>query len=194
MILESNKDYKEALIEVPDLYGYKTWSLKKETIIFQTDYREKRVPLGENRPDFPNFFYDNETCSNQYKENILSFKLKKCPFLFEFSVENILKLYDDERLSENDLNFLDIFIKSFGSSGNFEDFYIKPNIFLDSTILKRTIAKIILKLGFDGWIALKEFDVLCFNSCIQHEPCKELIIYNSELMLSSWNNFLDIFK
>lgn len=187
MILESGEDYLKVLIELPDLYSYKTWSLNKETIIFQTDYREKRVPFGENNTDFPNFFYDSETCAKQYEENISSFKIKKCPFLFEFSIENILKLYDDERLSENDLNLLDMFI-------DLKGFYIKPNLCLDETILKRTIAKIILKLGFDGWIALKEFELLCFNTCISEKTnfCKELQIYNSELMLCSWNNFLDI--
>lgn len=196
IILESPEDYNEALLEVPDLHGYKTWSLKKHTIVFQSDYRGKRLPLGENRENFPNFFYDLETCLKTYDflldSDISQFSCKKNPYLFEFSMENIVKLYEDEKLSESDLILLDMFIGcSKFSDGTEEIKYVKPNLFLDGTILKREIAKIILKLGFNGWICFSDLHVYTWNTCIQNEDCKELSLYRSEIMLSCWNYFLD---
>jgi hypothetical protein len=164
------------------------------------DYRGKRLPLGENREYFPNFFYDKETCLKSVfyqQETISEFKIKKNSFLFEFSINNIFKLYDDDRLSESNLKLLDMFI-GHTKSEDFVDFidskslYIKPNLFLDGTILKREIAKMILNLGFNGWICFKDLNLFTWNTCIQNEICKELVPYKSEIMLSFWNNFLDI--
>jgi hypothetical protein len=192
IILESPEDYSKALLEVPDLHGYKTWTLKKHTLIFQSDYRGKRLPLGENRENFPNFFYDLETCNSFLHCDISEFSCKTNPYLFEFSMENILKLYEDERLSESDLTLLDMFIGCSISSDPSEEIkYVKPNLFLDGTILKREIAKMILKLGFDGWICFSDLHVHAWNTCIQNEDCKELSLYRSEIMLSCWNHFLD---
>jgi hypothetical protein len=196
---------KEKLKRGPFLYGFKTWTVPLGVEIAYVDFRIGKIPHGENRIDFPNFFYEKKdilSLVNNEEEKIKTFDFIKSPILFELSVENLLKLYDDMRLSESDLKILDMFIGMTlfeGSEDSEETFYyIKPYLSFEKSTVKREIAKIILKLGFDGWIALED-SLFYLDSIFLHEDSsknelqnKTLCVYKSEIMLSAWKNWLRV--
>jgi hypothetical protein len=186
----------EKLKHGPFLYGFKTWTVPLGFEISYGDFRVGKIPNGENRVDFPNFFYEKEDILSliDYDEDkIKTFCFVKSPTLFELSIENLLKLYDEMRLSEADLKILDMFIGMTLFEESQENFYyIKPYLSFEKSTIKREIAKTILKLGFDGWVALE--DNLFYTDSIflsdEHSKNKTLSVYRSEIMLSSWNTWL----
>ena len=188
----------EKLKHGPFLYGFKTWTVPLGIEISYGDFRIGKIPHGENRIDFPNFFYEKEdilSLVDNDEDKIKTFCFIKSPILFELSVENLLKLYDEMRLTEADLKILDMFIGMTLFEESEENFYyIKPYLSFEKSTIKREIAKIILKLGFDGWVALE--DNLFYTDSIflsdEHSKNKTLNVYRSEIMLSSWNTWLRV--
>jgi hypothetical protein len=191
---------KDSLKSGPFLYGFKTWTVPLGFEISFGDFRYDKIPNGENRNDLPNFFYEKEYALylvDNEEEKIKTFTFIKSPILFDLCVENLLKLYDDMRLSESDLKILDMFVGMTLFEESEENFYyIKPYLSFEKSTIKREIAKIILKLGFDGWIALED-NLFYLDSIFLFEESsknKNLYVYKSEIMLSCWKNWLRIIE
>jgi hypothetical protein len=189
---------KEKLKPGPFVYGFKTWTVPLDFEVFYGDFRIGKIPNGEYRVDFPNFFYEKEdilSLVDYDEEKIKTFKFIKSPILFELSIENLVKLYDDMRVSESDLKILDMFIGITLYEDSDENFYyIKPYLSFEKSTIKREIAKLILKLGFDGWVALED-NLFYLNSiflCEESLKNKVLHVYKSEIMVNCWKTWLRV--
>lgn len=169
------------------IHGYTSFVLQEGCIVYYCDYKG-RMPHGSERLYFPNFFYTKERalylCKNE--EHISKFKVIHKPILFELSINNLSKLHYDTRVSESDLTLLDLYLK-FTNTKDFPDIvpglgYIDPHQKIGDSYLHREIAKLILKLGFQGWISTDLYKL---------DLDKSLTFFHNEIMLGCWDNYLE---
>ena len=165
--------------------------------MFRGDHEKKRpIPSGA----VPVFFADAASAYIYTRgdgSKLSMFRVTNKPKLFVLSYKNLVKMFDDERLDEEEKLSLEAFLKP-GSPP-----YIIPVDFLKredavaehKLYLNRRILNIVCRLGFDGWIAFpdtlaqRNMDIPYYK--VTGKMRFRLNPYNSEIAICHWATFLE---
>lgn len=181
---------------------YKCFTIKVGTKIFRGDHERKVLPSTE----VPVFFSDMISATIYTRgdlSKLSGFRVKKQPKLFQLSYENLVKMFDeDDRLTKEEKTALDIYLQVKDDLPPFivPVFFLKPENAQGEhkLYLNRRILNCVCRLGYDGWIAMP--DTLLQRNLDQayyKETGKtrfRLNVYNPEIALCKWTDFIDVME